>query len=138
MKANRKLTSRWITSQPRIKTIKLFNLELDCDVVWTLAENRLIDPPLALKRNLQDVQYVSYYQESEATCRISIDIMLVQCRKYLLLKHEANIAASNIEGHLSTPTRAEGNKMRRGEERSLGELFPDSSLCIDIYKSIAL
>ncbi|KAI9777920.1 MAG: hypothetical protein M1839_008455 [Geoglossum umbratile] len=60
---------------------EFFDINFDRDRIgnepWCL-ENEPLDVPQRLRHNLRDLREAFYY-ESEATCRIAVDAMLVQC-----------------------------------------------------------
>lgn len=73
--------------------------------------------------NLRDLAAVSYYRDSEATSRLAIDFILIQCLKHLSEDDiETNVAGAT---KLSTPTKAAVGMKRV-------QLFPESSMSIDM------
>lgn len=127
--------------------IELFDLTLDKSNVWILAEKNLLEVPLLLSmllailypsanlsavRNLNDLKY-ALYADSEATCRMAIDIILVQCRKYLRQKCEADNAANNNGVQPSTSAGVTRNSPPRADRINKVKLIPETSLSVDIY-----
>lgn len=54
-------------------------------------------------RHLSDLHQAFYEEQSEATCRITIDIILIQCRKYIREKHYPTKAEPAFLSAPSTP-----------------------------------
>jgi hypothetical protein len=96
---------------------EVFDLKVNKTRRWTLAEDSLVEVPSMLsmsqhlrvhiamlittaERNLRDLEDALYDEDSEATCRIAVDIILVQCRKYLRYKHRS---AQSIEANVPMP-----------------------------------
>jgi hypothetical protein len=77
---------------------------------------------------LRDLRYALYDTYSEATCRIAVDIMLVQCRKYLRDKHESAETEVNVP---STPTRAVVNIVAAQSMQHV-MLFPEAPLSVEM------
>ena len=92
---------------------------------------------LLAERNLRDLEDALYDEDSEATCRIAVDIMLVQCRRYLRHKYRSAETSHNIEASVadatnpSTPKRAVVN-MLAVELMKRVKLFPESSLSVEM------
>jgi len=90
-----------------------------------------------LKRNLRDLEDALYDEDSEATCRIAVDIMLVQCRKYLRNKYRSTETSDNIEATVAdatnplTPKRAVVNRPAVEPIKRV-KLFPEASLSIEM------
>jgi hypothetical protein len=82
-----------------------------------------------VERNLQDLRYALYNVHSEATCRIAVDIMLVQCRKYLRDKYQPTKTEANFP---STPTKAVANIDIAAESMQHVMLFPEASMSVEM------
>lgn len=90
------------------------------------------------ERNLRDLEDALYDEDSEATCRIVVDIILIQCRKYLRHKYQSAETSHNIEANVadatnpSTPKKAVVNVglMKRVK------LFPETSLSVKMHNKL--
>jgi hypothetical protein len=86
------------------------------------------------ERHLDDLQDALYDERSEASCRVSVDIILIQCRKYLRQKHQSAEASLNLQSNVayaanpSTPKRA----IVAAEPTKPVKLFTESSLSIEM------
>lgn len=93
------------------------------------------------ERNLRDLEDALYDEDSEATCRIAVDIILIQCRKYLRYKYRSAETSHNIETNVtdatnpSTPERAVVN-MLGVELMKRVKLFPASSLFVKMRNKL--
>jgi hypothetical protein len=93
------------------------------------------------ERNLRDLEDALYDEDSEATCRIAVDIMLIQCRKYLRHKYRSAETSHNIEANVadatnpSTPERAVVNILAV-EPMKRVKLFPESSLSVKMRNKL--
>jgi hypothetical protein len=89
------------------------------------------------ERNLRDLADALYDEDSEATCRIAVDIMLVQCRKYLHHKYQSAETSHSIEANVadatnpSTPRKSVVN-MLAAEPLKRVKLFPECSLSVEM------
>lgn len=90
---------------------------------------------------MRDLEDALYDEDSEATCRIAVDIMLVQCRKYLRHKHQSTETSHDIKADVadaanpSTPKRAVVN-MPALEPIKRVKLFPESSLSVEMRNKL--
>ncbi|KAL9600104.1 MAG: hypothetical protein Q9179_003335 [Wetmoreana sp. 5 TL-2023] len=72
------------------RIVEVFGLSEDAlssEGNWTLHPESIIEVPGILRRNLKDLEEAFYDDQSEATRRIGIDIILIQCRKFLRRKY---------------------------------------------------
>jgi len=82
-----------------------------------------------------------YNKDSEATCRIAIDIMLVQRRKYLRRKYQSAETTYSIDvndanaTNPSTPRKAVVD-MPAAEPMKRVKLFPESSMSIEMHNKL--
>ncbi|KAK3174086.1 hypothetical protein OEA41_001330 [Lepraria neglecta] len=111
--------------------VEVFGLTFDIlsmDAQWTLAEDSILEEPKILRRNLNDLRDAFYEDQSEATCRIAIDIILIQCRKYLRLKYKAETASLATP---STPLKGALNAPTETPKKSI-KLYPESTISVEI------
>ena len=64
--------------------------------------------------------WLFYDEESETSCRMAVDIMLIQCRKYLRKKYESADPSIPI------------GKTPRKEPSKRVEIFPEASLSVEM------
>lgn len=107
------------------KIIEIFDLKFNTGTEWVLAEDSLADVPTILRRNLHDLHYALYDTHSEATCRIAVDIMLIQCRKYLRDKYQSAEPNTSVP---SPPPKAAANTQPLKHVK----LFPEASISIEM------
>jgi len=84
-------------------------------------------------RNLHDLRDAFYEEQSEATCRIAIDIILVQCRKYVRFKHnpakaETPALTTPLKGALNVPTETPKKPIKLYPESTISVEFPNGSV----------
>ncbi|KAL2056961.1 hypothetical protein ABVK25_002700 [Lepraria finkii] len=118
------------TTIPQI--VEVFGLNFDIlsmdDALWTLAEDSILEEPKILRRNLNDLRDAFYEEQSEAPCRIAIDIILIQCRKYLRLKYKAETASLATS---STPPKGALNSPTKTPKKPI-KLYPASTISVEI------
>ncbi|KAL8819880.1 MAG: hypothetical protein Q9191_007638 [Dirinaria sp. TL-2023a] len=130
----RQYLARIKAAEGSLKIVQVFGLNFDIlsmDARWTLAEGSILKEPKILRRNLNDLRDAFYEEQSEATCRTAIDIILIQCRKYVRLKHnlaKAETAAlttssTSLKGALNVPTETPKKPIK---------LYPASTISVEI------
>ena len=77
-------------------------------------------------RNLHDFHEAFYEEDSEATCRIAIDIILIQCRKYIRLKYNPATAGTVSPSTSSAPLKA------TTKPKKPIKLYPESHISLEI------
>jgi hypothetical protein len=120
--------------------LDIFGLRFDKDRLWSLAENNLVKLPLRLMFNLDDLKAALYDEYSEATCRITVDILLIQCRIYLNTKHQSATTSHDVETNVTDATNPSTPKMAIPNIEPIKQpikpvkLFPEFSLSIQMDK----
>ncbi|KAI9764380.1 MAG: hypothetical protein M1840_008518 [Geoglossum simile] len=104
-RCKKKLTAANIS----IQTIQeLFDIDYNTDHFlakpWSI-EHENHDVPAMLEQNLKDLRTSIYSPDSEATCRIGVDIMLLQCTLLLQRKLSIEDNESDKTKPLRTPSR---------------------------------
>ena len=75
-------------------------------------------------QHLKDLRQAFYVEESEATCRIAIDIILIQCRKYVQNKYNlAKADTAALKGALSVPNETPKKRIKR---------YPGSTISVEV------
>ncbi|MCJ1475906.1 hypothetical protein MMC13_004570 [Lambiella insularis] len=120
------------TTIPQI--VQVFGLNYDIlsmDARWTLAEDSILKEPKILRRNLNDLHDAFYEEQSEATCRIAIDIILIQCRKYVRLKYNPAKAETAALTTPSTPLKGALNVPTETPRKPI-KLYPESTISVEV------
>ncbi|MCJ1383559.1 hypothetical protein MMC17_006673 [Xylographa soralifera] len=114
--------------------VQVFGLNFDIlsmDARWTLAEDCILEEPRVLRRNLNDLRDAFYEEQSEATCRIAIDIILIQCRKYVRLKHHSAKVETSTLTTPSTPLKGTLNQPNETHKKPI-KLYPESIISVEV------
>ena len=82
-------------------------------------------------RNLNDLRDAFYEEQSEATCHIAIDIILIQCRKYVRLKYNPAKAETATLTTPSTPLKGVLNVPTETPKKPI-KLYPESTISVEI------
>ena len=82
-------------------------------------------------RNLNDLRDAFYEEQSEATCRIAIDIILIQCRKHIRLKYNPAKAETTSLTTPSTPLKGALNVPTEPPKKPI-KLYPESIISVEI------
>ena len=89
-----------------------------------------------IEQHLKDLRDAFYKEESEATCRIAVDIILIQCRKYVRLKYnpaKADAAAlttpsTPMKGVLNVPIETPKQRIKSYPDSTISVEVPDQSI----------
>jgi hypothetical protein len=130
---------------------EVFDLRVNNDNRWSLADDSLVEVPVRLsmsqhlrahismlittaERNLRDLKEAFYDDDSEATCRIAVDIMLVQCRKYLRNNYQSTYGIEVNVADATNPStsRKAVDNMPATEPMKRVKLYTESSLSIEM------
>ncbi|KAL2044996.1 hypothetical protein N7G274_002771 [Stereocaulon virgatum] len=101
------------------------------DARWTLTEDSILKEPKILRRNLNDLRDAFYEEQSEAACRIAIDIILSQCRKYVRLKYNPAKAETAALTTPSTPLKGALNMLTETPKKPI-KLYPGSTISMEV------
>jgi hypothetical protein len=82
-------------------------------------------------QNLKDLRDAFYDEQSEATCRIAIDIIFIQCRKYLRLKYNSAKAETASLPTPSTPQKGDRDAPTETPKKPI-KLYTESSISVEI------
>ena len=138
--------------------VEVFNLDYDIMSPagqWNLAEESILNEPRFLKvlrtfknhsspvnqyliirlgQNLNDLNYALYEDDPEATCRIAIDIILIQARKYVRQKYEeAKSETVAAPTQPITPSKGILSPQVQPTKQKL-KLYPESSISVEFSR----
>ncbi|KAL9124196.1 MAG: hypothetical protein Q9217_006450 [Psora testacea] len=114
--------------------IKVFGLNSDItceESLWTLAEDSILKEPTILRRHLKDLKEAFYQENSEATCRLTIDVILIQCRKYLRHKYNPPKAKATPSATPSTPPKCTFDALTEPAKEPV-RFYPECTISVEI------
>ena len=86
---------------------------------------------LFVGRHLSDLDQAFYEEQSEATCRITIDIILIQCRKYIREKYFPTKADPAFLTAPSTPAKDAFGLLAETPRRPT-KMYPESTISVEV------
>lgn len=86
---------------------------------------------LVVARYLIDLHNALYEEQSEATCRIAIDLILIQCRKYIKDKYYPAKTETAFNTAPSTPVKNTFNSPARTPTKPI-KLYPEPTISVEV------